>query len=679
MKLQKLRNIGIVAHVDAGKTTLTERLLYFTGTHHKVGEVHHGNAVTDYMVQERERGITIASAAVTVGWRDHRINIIDTPGHIDFNIEVNRSLRVLDGAVVVFDSVAGVEPQSETNWRLADKYHVPRICVVNKMDRVGADYLRVIDMIRNRLGALPLVLQLPVFEEDLFVGLIDLVNMTLHRWSSEDGWEYLSEEISGDYLESALHYRALLEERIVELDDEIMASWLEGEPLDAAEVGRLIRLGTLAGSFVPVFCASAFKNVGVQMLLDAVVDYLPSPQDVKGTVGMDTNDGELIIESEEAGAFAALAFKVVNDKHGALTFVRVYRGSLEAGSRVLNSCSNSYERISRIYEMQADRKVAKDRISAGDIVALVGLKHTMTGDTLCAAEQPMILERISAPEPVMDIVLEPKTRQDYDRMSDALRSIVNEDPSLRLGAGSDGETLVSGMGELHLEIVVDRLKTDFGIDVNVGRPQVAYRETLTEMVEVKYLHKKQKGGAGQYAQVTLRFEPLEGDDIEFESQIVGAAIPREYIPSVEEGIRMAAMNGMLRGYPSGGFKAVLLDGAFHAQDSSQLAFSIAGREAFKEAARLAKPTLLEPLMAVEVVSPQEHVGDCIGDLMRRRGSIVQQTIRGETAVIAAEVPLSEMFGYIGDLRTLTAGRANYSMVFDRYVPVSEIIASKKAG
>ncbi|WP_431687410.1 elongation factor G [Hahella sp. NBU794] len=673
MKLQKLRNIGIIAHVDAGKTTLTERLLHFTGALHSMGEVHHGGTVTDHMVQERQRGITIASAAVTVGWRDHRINIIDTPGHIDFNIEVNRSLRVLDGAVVVFDSVSGVEPQSETNWRLADQYGVPRICLVNKMDRIGADYLRVVNMIRDRLGARPLVIHLPVFVDEIYVGLIDLTTMTLHRWNTDDGWKYSSEDITPEYQEQAAQYRAQLEETLVELDDELLEGWFNGDALQTDDLRRLIRQGVVSGAFVSVLCASAFKNKGVQMVLDAVVDYLPSPQDVKG---VETVDGAQVVEADIEGAFAALAFKVVNDKHGALTYARVYRGSLAAGSRVLNANVGQYERIGRICEMHADRKVTRDRIGAGDIVALVGMKHTQTGDTLCAPEAPLVLERINAPEPVMDIVIviEPKSRQDQDRLGEALRAIVGEDPSLRLSTGAAGETLVSGMGELHLEIVVDRLHTDFDIAVTVGRPQVAYRETITQLAAVDYVYKKQKGGPGQFAEVRMRFEPIAGDGIEFESQIVGAAIPREYVPAVEDGVRQAARSGILGGYPSGGFKAVLLDGSYHAQDSSQLAFSVAGREAFKEAMAQAAPRLLEPVMAVEIVTPRDHVGDCIGDLMRRRGSILDQADRGDACVINAEAPLAEMFGYIGDLRTMTAGRASFSMTFSHYAETPQGVA-----
>ncbi len=674
MTYSKLKKIGIIAHVDAGKTTLTERILYFTGESHCLGDVHHGDTVTDSSVQEREKGITINSAAVTVEWKNHRINIIDTPGHIDFNIEVNRSLRVLDGAVVVFDAVAGVEPQSETNWRLADKYSVPRVCLVNKMDRIGADYFSVIQSIESQLAVHVLVLQLPIGAESDYRGLIDVVSMRAMVWV--DDQECFSVEcIPENLVESAKQLREKLLYALAEVDNDLMEDLLEGRFIPEETLHQAIRKATLMGKAVPICCASAFKNKGVEPLLDAVIKYLPSPEDkLRMAATCYHDESEMEVACTVAEPFCALAFKMTNDKHGSLTYLRVYSGQLSAGEKVLNCTNGKSERIGRIYLMHADKREAIDSIMAGDIVAVLGLKDTDTGDTLCDVSRPVVLERISVPSSVIDIAIEAKTKQEQCKLADAIRILASEDPSLCVGTGSSGETLLSGMGELHLEIVISRLRTDFDVEVTVGKPQVAYRETMTEAVEVSYTHKKQRGGPGQFAEVTISFIPIESEEIEFESKIAGACIPREFIPSVEAGIRKAAQNGVLGGYPCAGFKAVLTDGAIHAQDSSQLAFEIAGNEAFCKAARIAKPALLEPMMALEIVTPQECVGDCIGDLNRRRGKVNEQSFRGNGVVIYASVPLSNMFGYIGDLRSLTAGRASFSMTFERYEVVPRALA-----
>ncbi len=674
MKLNKLRNIGIIAHVDAGKTTLTERILFFTGKSHKVGEVHHGASKTDYLPEEREHGITITSAATSVHWNEHRITIIDTPGHIDFNIEVSRSLRVLDGAVVVFDGVAGVEPQSETNWRLADQYRIPRICFVNKLDRVGADFLRVVDMIESQLGASALVLQLPVGAEDNFVGVVDLITMQALLW--EHG-TYSVQPVAPEMRESVERYRRVLIETAVEQDDAALAQYLDGELPNADTLRRCVRRGTLSGAFVPVTCGSAFKDKGVQPLLDAVVDYLPAPTDVAAIQGV-TEAGERVDRHNDvAEPFAALAFKIINDTYGALTFVRAYSGEVASGASLLNTATGRKERIGRIYEMHADERIARDTIRAGEIVALVGLKDVKTGDTLCDPSHAVILEEMDIPEPVIDVAVEPKTRADHEKLVSALQMLVKEDPSLRLKTNPEtGQTILSGMGELHLQMVIARMTRQYSVGASIGSPQVAYRETIREPSEVRYLLRKQTGGPGQYAEVRIRFEPLpRGDGIIFEDRIVGGAIPKEYIPSVEAGIRNAATSGTLGGYPCVDLKATLLDGSYHETDSSSAAFESAARQAFREGTAKADPVLLEPVMVVEIVTPNDSVGDCIGDLNRRRGTIRRQTQRGQSVVIDAHVPLATMFGYIGNLRTMTSGRATFSMQFDHYDPVPASITA----
>jgi len=652
MRNKKLRNIGIIAHVDAGKTTTTERILFYTGESHKIGEVHDGNTKMDFDEQERKRGITINSAATTVLWRDSQINIIDTPGHIDFNIEVNRSLRVLDGAVVLFDGVAGVEPQTETNWRLADEYGVPRIAFINKLDRIGADFLRVVGMIEERLGVTPLVLQLPIGKEDEFRGVVDLLEMKAYVWHGDLAEvPFTVEEIPADMLQSAESYRQRLIEAVAELDDDAMQAFVEGRVPSVEALRAAIRKGVAGGSMVAVLAGSAFKNKGVQPLLDAIVDYLPAP-------ATDAADAPL----------QALAFKVVDSDHGTLTYVRVYEGSVRPGDVVLNANTGKKERISRIYEMHADKKQERDVAEAGAIVALVGLKETYTGHTLSDLHHPVLLEQIVVPEPVIDIAIEPKTQADQNNLAKALQSILREDPSLHVRQDEEsGQTILSGMGELQLEVVLEKLRTVHAVDVMVGKPQVAYRETIAATAEVHYLHKKQSGGPGQFAELNLRLEPLaRGAGVEFESKIVGGAIPREFIPAVEAGVRRAAKSGVLAGYPSVDFKAVLVDGSFHERDSSTLAFELAASAAFREAMGKARPTLLEPVMAVEVTTPIAYVGDSIGDLNRRRGLIRGQEQRNNGAILEADVPLKEMFGYIGHLRALSSGRAQYSMQFDHY-------------
>ncbi len=670
--LKKLRNIGVIAHVDAGKTTLTERILFVTGAIHKSGDVDRGNTTTDSDAQEKARGITIGSAAITVGWRDHRINIIDTPGHIDFNIEVNRSLRVLDGAVVVFDAVAGVEPQSETNWRLADKYHVPRLCVVNKMDRVGANFYRVVDMIRERLNTQPLVTQIPVGAENDYEGLIDLVSSTMHRW--DDGKRRVCPVPAA--LSSELNdYRNRLLATLADHDLAFMERYIDGLAMDEAFIRETIRRVTLEGEVVPVLCASAYKFKGVESLLDSVVDYLPSPTDIP-SIHAESLSGEVkTVATNTDAPFSALAFKEKNDKHGSLTYLRVYSGRLERGASVLNANTGQKERIGNVYEMRADKKVAKTQLQAGDIVAVQGFKTVKTGHSLCDQQSEIRFESIVVPKPVIDVAVEAARLQDQNTLSDALRAVVNEDPSLRLSSNISGQTLLSGMGELHLDVALRRLKDDYNLEVRQGKPEVAYRETLTETVEVQHLLKKQTGGPGQYARFTLRVEPLDEDEIVFESLIVGGKISKEYIASVEKGIKAAARNGVLAGYPCGGFRVTLVDGDEHENDSSQLAFETAAREAFQKAGRLAAPRLLEPIMQVEVTTPQQYVGDCIGDINRRRGVVTQQEYRGNDTVITAVVPLARMFGYIGDLRTLSAGRAGYSMRLERYALLPESAAA----
>ncbi len=656
-----LRNIGVIAHVDAGKTTTTERILFYTGENHRIGEVHDGTTRMDYDPQERARGITINSAAITVHWKGVQVNLIDTPGHIDFNIEVNRSLRVLDGAVVVFDGVAGVEPQSETNWRLADKYRVPRIAFINKLDRVGADFLRVVAMMQERLGVTVVPLQLPIGAEGEFRGVVDLLRLRALVWDRDDASEPFREtDVPAELMAEASRLRARLVEAVVEQDERALQSYLNGEPVDQALLRACIRRGTLAGAFVPALAGSAFKNRGVEPLLDAVLDYLPAPEDVRRSEGEPASDPN--------GPFAALAFKVVADDHGAMVFVRVYRGRLRRGDSVLNASTGRLERVGRLYEVYADDHVERDELRAGDIAAIVGLKDTLTGHTLCDRAHPLHLEEISVPEPVIDVAVEPRTRADAQGLAKALQSLLREDPSLRLRQDAEsGQTILSGMGELQLEVSIEKLRARHGIQVQVGRPQVAYRETLTRAVEVQHVHKKQSGGPGQFAALTLRFEPLaRGEGLRFASEIVGGAVPREFIPAVEHGIRRAAQSGVVGGFPCVDFQATLVDGAFHERDSSSLAFELAAAAAAREAFAKAGPQLLEPVMAVEVVTPVEYLGDSIGDLHRRRGVIRHQTPRGNAAVIDARVPLKEMFGYIGSLRALSSGRAQYSMQFDHY-------------
>jgi elongation factor G len=673
---RNLRNIGIIAHVDAGKTTTTERILFYTGANHRVGEVHDGNTTMDFDPQERARGITINSAATTVFWRDAQINIIDTPGHIDFNIEVNRSLRVLDGAVVVFDGVAGVEPQTETNWRLADKYHVPRLAFINKLDRVGADYLRVVQMLRERLGVTPLVLQLPIGAEDTFRGVVDLLGQRALLWTSGIAGEPFEVAPIPDAMrEAASAWRARLIEAVVEQDDDLLAAWLNGVEPSVEQLRAGIRRGTLAGAFVPVLAGSAFKNRGVEPLLDAVSDYLPAPGEV---VGDDAQP-----EADPDGALAAFAFKVVADEHGAMTFVRVYRGRLAPGDVVLNTSTGRTERVSRLYEVHADKHEERESLQAGDIAAVVGLKDTLTGHTLtantpAARAHPLVLEQISIPEPVIDISVEPKTQADSQQLGKALHALAKEDPSLRVSVDAEsGQTILSGMGELQLEVTLEKLRTRHRVEVTAGRPQVAYRETISQPARVTHLHKKQSGGPGQFAEVTLELLPLaRGEGIRFRNEIVGGAVPREYIPSVEAGVRRAAQAGVAAGFPVVDFEAVLLDGRFHERDSSTLAFELAAVAAFRDAAARAAPQVLEPVMNVEVITPAEYLGDVIGDLHRRRGAIRSQAPRGTASVVLAHVPLKEMFGYIGQLRALSSGRAQYSMQFDHYAVAAARIAAE---
>lgn len=670
METRKLRNIGIIAHVDAGKTTTSERILFYTGENHRIGEVHDGSTTLDYDPQERARGITINSAATTVFWKGTQVNLIDTPGHIDFNIEVNRSLRVLDGAVVVFDGVAGVEPQTETNWRMADRYGVPRLAFVNKLDRTGADFLRVATMIGERLDVKPLVLQLPIGSEGAFTGVVDLVAMRALVWPQADAKPPLDEAIPPSLLEPAQAWRARLVEAAAEQDDALLALYLEGKPIGADELRAAIRRGTLAGAFVPVLAGSAFRNRGVEPLLDAVVAYLPAPEDV-------ARDG---LRADPHGPFAGLAFKVAHDDHGMLTFVRVYRGRLAAGDTVLNTATGRRERISRIHEMHAERKHDVAAAVAGDIVAVTGLKATVTGQTLSDPAHPLVLEEIVAPEPVIDVAVEPKTQADQQNLLKGLQALAQEDPSLRLRQDAEsGQTLLSGMGELQLEVTLEKLRTRYRVEVNVGKPQVAYRETITREARVRHVHKKQSGGPGQFAEVVLRIEPLErGAGIAFESRIAGGAVPREFIPAVEAGVRRAAASGVVAGHAVVDFKATLEDGAFHERDSSAMAFELAAAAAFREAMREAGPVLIEPVMAVEALTPGDHVGDVIGDINRRRGLVRSQEQRGGGAVIGAHVPLQEMFGYIGSLRALTSGRASFTMQFDHYAAVPQKLAAQVA-
>ena len=679
--LERYRNIGIMAHIDAGKTTTTERILYYTGKSYKIGEVHDGNATMDWMEQEQERGITITSAATTTFWRDNRINIIDTPGHVDFTIEVERSLRVLDGAVAVFDSVAGVEPQSETVWRQADKYSVPRMCFINKMDRIGADFYRCVDMIVDRLGSTPLVMQLPIGSEADFVGVVDLIEMKAVRWLEESlGAKFEVVDIPDDLREKAEEYRATLVETAVEQDDDAMEAYLEGQEPSAEVLKACIRIGTLAGAFVPVLCGSAFKNKGVQPLLDAVVDFMPSPLDIGATQGVLPESDEVVERSpSDDEPFSALAFKVMNDPFvGTLTFARIYSGVLESGTTIINTVKGNRERIGRMLLMHSNSREEIKEAHAGDIVALVGLKGTTTGDTLCTPLKPVILERMEFPDPVIEVAVEPKTKGDQEKLGVALARLAAEDPSFRVSSDEEsGQTVIKGMGELHLEIIVDRMKREFKVDANVGAPQVAYRETISKPTDIDYTHKKQTGGSGQFARIKLTFQPQEpGEGYVFENTVVGGSVPKEYVPGVEKGLLDAQASGVLAGFPVIDFKVTLTDGASHDVDSSVMAFEIAARAAFKEAVQKAGPRLLEPVMRVEVVTPEDYMGDIIGDLNSRRGNVSGMDQRGNARVINAMVPLANMFGYVNNLRSMSQGRAQYTMHFDHYAQVPQAVADE---
>jgi elongation factor G len=685
--LSKIRNIGITAHIDAGKTTTTERILYYTGVSHKIGEVHEGNTTTDYMEQERERGITITSAAVTCEWKDHRINIIDTPGHIDFNIEVNRSLRVLDGAIFIIEGVAGVQPQSETNWRLADRYNVPRIIFINKLDRTGADFYRAFDTLKEKLDIVALPLQLPIGVEDGFLGVVDLVEMKAIIWEGgELGAKFHDEEIPEDMKEKAAEARQLLLDTALATDDEAMEMYFEKGDVDVATLKRAIKKGTISGEFRPVLCGTAFKNKGVQPLLDGVLDYLPAPIDVEGIRVAPPEDADGVIDEKALpvipvdpdGKFAGLAFKIINDKYGTLTFVRVYRGVLKSGDQVMNTTKGHKERVGRMFQMHADKRAEVKEVHAGDIAAFVGLKDTGTGDTLADAADPVVLERMAFPIPVIDISVEPKTKEAVEKMTLALQKLAGEDPSLRLKTDQEtGQTILSGMGELHLEIIIDRLRREYGVDANIGAPQVAYRETISKAHVETYTHKKQSGGSGQYAEVKIEFAPVERNaGISFENKVVGGTVPKEYIPAVEKGIKVQATTGVLAGFPTVDFKYTLLDGKYHDVDSSALAFEIAAKACFREGMKRASPVILEPIMDVEVTTPQDHVGDVVGDLNRRRGQIQNQESAGSTVTVRAQVPLKEMFGYISHLRSMTKGRASFTMQFHHYDPVPRNIADE---
>ncbi|CAN5535381.1 elongation factor G [soil metagenome] len=678
--LERYRNIGIMAHIDAGKTTTTERILFYTGKTYKIGEVHEGAAVMDHMPQEQERGITITSAATTALWKDHRINIIDTPGHVDFTIEVERSLRVLDGAVAVFDSVAGVEPQTETVWRQANKYHVPRMCFVNKMDRTGANFYRTVEMIEDRLQSTPAVVQLPIGSEGDFTGVVDLVKMKAIVWDGEEkGATFVEEDIAPAMQAEAEQWRHKLLDTVCGEDDEVLEKYLGDEPISEAELKRVIRIGTLANHFVPVLTGSAFKNKGVQPMLDAVIDFLPSPLDIPPTAGTNIKGDETITrEPDEKAPCAALAFKIVADPFGKLTYFRVYSGQIGKGEEAYNSIKERRERLGRILLMHANQREDLDVAMAGDIVAGLGFKDTTTGDTLCDRSDPIVLERMEFPEPVIHVAIEPKTKSDQDKLGKALKSLSDEDPTFRVRTDDEtGQTVISGMGELHLEVLVDRMQREFAVEATVGKPQVAYRETITKTVEsVEYRHIKQSGGSGQFAVVKVTLEPNPGKGYEFSDEISGGRIPREYIQPTNQGMQASLDNGVLAGYPTVDVKARLVDGAYHDVDSSEMAFKIAGQMVFRKAAEMAKPVLLEPIMAVEVVTPEEYMGDVMGDLSSRRGRIEGMEARGNAQVVRSQVPLSEMFGYSTDLRSRTQGRATYTMQFDSYQQVSESIASE---
>ncbi len=679
--LKDYRNIGIMAHIDAGKTTTTERILFYTGMSHKIGEVHDGAATMDWMEQEQERGITITSAATTCFWKEKRINIIDTPGHVDFTIEVERSLRVLDGAVAVFDSVAGVEPQSETVWRQADKYDVPRMCFINKMDRMGADFYRCVKMIKERLGSNALVIQLPIGVEADYKGHVDVVKNVGIIWEDEGmGANYTEIDIPADMADKAAEYRAELLDMVVELDDDVMEAYLEGNEPDVDTIKRLIRKGTISGAFVPVLTGTAFKNKGVQTLLDAVVDFMPSPLDIEDVQGVEVDgDTPLSRAPSDDEPFSALAFKIMNDPFvGSLTFARVYSGVVGSGTIVINSVKGRKEKIGRMLQMHSNEREDVKEARTGDIIALCGLKETTTGDTLCASNKQIILERMEFPEPVISVAVEPKTKADQEKMGIALNRLAQEDPSFRVKSDEEsGQTIISGMGELHLDIIVDRMKREFKVDANVGAPQVAYRESIARQVEIDYTHKKQSGGSGQFARVKLTVTPGErGSGIQFIDEIKGGNIPKEYIPGVEKGIRDVAESGALIGFPIIDFSVTLFDGAYHDVDSSVLAFEIAGRGAMREAASKAGIKLLEPIMSVEVVTPEDHMGDVIGDISSRRGQISGSETRGPNTVVNAMVPLANMFGYVNQLRSFTKGRATYSMQFDHYAEVPQNVAEE---
>ncbi|TVR27537.1 MAG: elongation factor G [Ilumatobacter sp.] len=681
--LERTRNIGIMAHIDAGKTTTTERILYYTGKSYKIGEVHDGAATMDHMAQEQERGITITSAATTCVWNDHRINIIDTPGHVDFTIEVERSLRVLDGAVTVFDSVAGVEPQTETVWRQANKYNVPRMCFVNKMDRIGANFFRTVEMVKDRLQATTAVIHLPIGaggpeSSTPFIGLVDLIRMKALVWRDEElGATWDEVDIPADMVDQANEYREALLETIATSDDELMEKYLGGEDVSEADIKRAIRAGTLANDFVPVLCGSAFKNKGVQPMLDAVIDFLPSPMDIEPAHGTNLRGDEELTRGPSDEPFAALAFKIVADPFGKLTYFRVYSGEINKGDEVFNSTKERRERLGRILLMHANQREDLDVAMAGDIVAGLGFKDTTTGDTLCDREHAVILERMEFPEPVIHVAIEPKTKSDQDKLGKALKSLSDEDPTFRIRSDEEtGQTVISGMGELHLEVLVDRMMREFSVEATVGKPQVAYRETVTRQVDsVEYRHIKQSGGSGQFAVVKLTIEPNPGGGYEFADKITGGKVPREYIQPTNQGIQAALDSGVLAGYPVVDVKVSLVDGQYHDVDSSEMAFKIAGQMGFKKAAEMAKPVLLEPIMGVEVVTPEEYMGDVMGDLSSRRGRIEGMEANGNTQVVRAQVPLSEMFGYSTDVRSRTQGRATYTMQFDSYQQVPEGIAS----
>ncbi|WP_286901807.1 elongation factor G [Thermocrispum sp.] len=685
--LSKVRNIGIMAHIDAGKTTTTERILFYTGINYKIGEVHDGAATMDWMEEEQKRGITITSAATTCFWNDHQINLVDTPGHVDFTVEVERNLRVLDGAVAVFDGKEGVEPQSEQVWRQADKYNVPRICFINKMDKLGADFFFSVRTIQERLAARPLVIQLPIGAENDFQGVIDLVEMRALTWRGEvrKGQDYEIEEIPAELAEQAAEYREQLIEAVAETDDELMEKYFGGEELTPAEIKRGIRKLTISQEAYPVLCGSAFKNKGVQPMLDAVIDYLPSPLDIPSIEGV-LQDGETSASRKPSSdePFAALAFKIMSHPYfGKLTYIRVYSGQIDSGASVVNATKDRKERIGKIFQMHSNKENPVDLARAGHIYAVQGLKDTTTGDTLADPQNPIVLESMTFPEPVIEVAIEPKTKADQDKLSTAIQKLAEEDPTFQVKQDEEtGQTIISGMGELHLEVLVNRMKSDFKVEANIGKPQVAYRETIRKTVErYEYTHKKQTGGAGQFARVIISLEPLDtssadGALYEFDNKVTGGRIPKEYIPSVDAGVQDAMQYGVLAGYPLVGLKVTLLDGAYHEVDSSEMAFKVAGSMALKEAAKLAKPVLLEPMMAVEVTTPEEYMGDVIGDLNARRGQIQAMDERAGVRVVRAQVPLSEMFGYVGDLRSKTQGRANYSMQFDSYAEVPQNVAKE---